>query len=164
MVMAGLGINLGDAYYINGVFAAGYRGRQGPEDNQPSWTHVVARPTCLIGRRTLEVFGLPKTFSMRVNWYQNREECKALACAWVDRMHFLTQHLSLARETNDKFFETYYTEREDLMWLFDAGTPWYRNRVRRMWRQEPVAPSSSQNMDSDGSTLAVDEHGTIIVT
>ena len=97
--MEGLGINLGDAYYINGVFAAGFRGRPALEDSEHTWTRVVARPTCYIGRKILEDFGLPKTFSMRPNSNQGREECKVLACAWVDRMHFLSQHLSLARCT-----------------------------------------------------------------
>ena len=90
-----MGIQIGSQYYVNGVFGLTYRGRKVKEPE--TWTHVVGRPTCYIGRKILEEFGLPKTFSIRHNSLQTREDCVALARAWVDRMHFLSQHLCLAR-------------------------------------------------------------------
>ena len=166
--MAALGLHLSDAFYVNGVFAAGYRGGTDTEDRPHTWTHVVARPTCYIGRKILEACSMPKSFFMRVGRNQNREECKALACAWVGRMHFLSQHLSLARATTGPFFETHYEEREDLMALFDNGPPPYRNRVRRMWQCEPKIenekPCSTPSTPSSDSTLAMDMDGTIVVT
>ena len=166
--MAEIGLHLADAFYMNGVFAAVYRGGTATEDGPRTWTHVEARPTCYIGRKILEDCGMPKSFSMKVGRNQNREECKALACAWVDRMHFLSQHLSLARRTHGPFFETHYDEREDLMQLFDMGPPPYRNRVRRMWQCEPKIenekPCSTPSTPSSDSTLAMDMDGTIVVT
>ena len=107
--MAGLGIHIGDAYYVNGVFAAGFRGHLpgsgtdgfgGVVARADTWRHVVARPTCYIGRKILEDFGLPKTFNIRPGSNWTREECQVLACAWVDRMHFFSQHLTLARSSS----------------------------------------------------------------
>ena len=70
----------------------------------------------------------------------------------------------IPRDSHGSFFHTHYTEREDLMVLFDRGTPAYRNRVRRMWRNEPVQAVDNPSADSVESPLVFDEEGAIIVT